>query len=243
MTMILEKGKDASVKCAAAGTDAPETSPKKHGQYNKIWTNWKARQRSFLVRSAEQNDCPCCNGALHVIGSRRRVLINDQGEKIILIIRRLRCSNCGRIHHELPDILIPYKRYSNASIESVLSEDIELTVAADESTIRHWKNWFRERYYYFLGCLLSIAIRYDQDTAEGMYSLPSICHIYTVCFRIVSGFSLNSNLTQLTYAWCDFCSSDQKFASGFLQIPPRGGHPCPWLCAWHYQPALGTFTH
>jgi|GEM_PF-1199219 len=23
-----------------------------------------------------------------------------------------------------------------------------------------------------------------------------------------------------------FCSSGQRFASGFLQIPPRGGHPC-----------------
>jgi hypothetical protein len=28
MAMILEKGKDASVKCATAGTEAPETSPK-----------------------------------------------------------------------------------------------------------------------------------------------------------------------------------------------------------------------
>jgi len=28
MTMILEKGKDASVRCATAGTEAPETSPK-----------------------------------------------------------------------------------------------------------------------------------------------------------------------------------------------------------------------
>ena len=25
---------------------------------------------------------------------------------------------------------------------------------------------------------------------------------------------------------CDFCSSNQRFACGFLQIPPRGGHPC-----------------
>ncbi len=43
-------------------------------------------------------------------------------------------------------------------------------------------------------------------------------------------------------ALCGFCSSDRKFAAGFLQIPRRRGHPCPWLCAWHYQPALGTFT-
>src|ERR1700742_4735704 len=25
---------------------------------------------------------------------------------------------------------------------------------------------------------------------------------------------------------CGFCSSRQRFACGFLQIPPRGGHPC-----------------
>src|SRR5664279_817419 len=25
---------------------------------------------------------------------------------------------------------------------------------------------------------------------------------------------------------CGFCSSDQRFAIGFLQIPPRDGHPC-----------------
>jgi hypothetical protein len=28
---------------------------------------------------------------------------------------------------------------------------------------------------------------------------------------------------------CGFCSSARNFASGFLQIPPRGGHPCLWL--------------
>ncbi|WP_237039726.1 hypothetical protein [Phocaeicola faecalis] len=26
-----------------------------------------------------------------------------------------------------------------------------------------------------------------------------------------------------------FCSSDREFASGFLRIPPHGGHPCSWL--------------
>jgi len=62
-------------------------------------------------------------------------------------------------------------------------------------------------------------------------------------FRIVWGFGLLGNLTQPMHALCDSCSSGQKFASGFLQIPPRDGHPCLWLCAWHYQPALGTFTH
>ncbi|WP_217622206.1 hypothetical protein, partial [Paenibacillus agri] len=31
-------------------------------------------------------------------------------------------------------------------------------------------------------------------------------------------------------------------ASGFLQIPPHGGHPCLWLTVGACQPPLGTFT-
>ncbi|WP_242966792.1 DUF6431 domain-containing protein [Desulfosporosinus sp. FKA] len=31
----------------------------------------------------------------------------------------MRCVNCRRIHHELPDCLVPYKRYESTCIESV----------------------------------------------------------------------------------------------------------------------------
>src|SRR3982751_5209978 len=33
-------------------------------------------------------------------------------------------------------------------------------------------------------------------------------------------------LIQLDCLICDFCSSSQRFACGFLQIPPHDGHPC-----------------
>src|SRR2546427_12042373 len=33
-------------------------------------------------------------------------------------------------------------------------------------------------------------------------------------------------LIQLARLICDFCSSGQRFACGFLQIPSRSGHPC-----------------
>lgn len=121
----------------------------------------------FFVRSAEQNLCPCCSGILEVIGSRRRGYINGTGEKVVLIIRRLRCRHCKQIHHELPDILVPYKRYGSESLESVFSDESVLTITADESTIGRWRNWMLESADYLLGCLVSIAIRYDRETAEG----------------------------------------------------------------------------
>ncbi len=42
----------------------------------------------------------------------------------------------------------------------------------------------------------------------------------------VSGFDDISRLTRCDRLVCDFCSSGQCFACGFLQIPPRDGHPC-----------------
>lgn len=125
----------------------------------------------FFVRSAEQNYCPCCNGSLEVIGSRPRGFISGTGEKTILIIRRLRCRQCKRIHHELPDILVPYKRYGSESVEAVVTENSVLTVAADESTLGRWRNWLLKLSDYFLGCLVAIAIRYGREAAEGVSSL------------------------------------------------------------------------
>src|SRR6266705_4402237 len=42
----------------------------------------------------------------------------------------------------------------------------------------------------------------------------------------VSDFESLGLLIQLARLVCDFCSSGQRFAHSFLQIPPRGGHPC-----------------
>jgi hypothetical protein len=144
---------------------------------NTIWLfyhiiSWlKTPKREFFVRSEEQNYCSCCNGPLEVIGSRRRKYISDTGEKIALIIRRLRCKRCDRVHHELPDILVPYKRYCRESIEATITGNVPLTVAADESTILRWRSWFRGLANYFLGCLASIAIR-NNNTAAELIQLP-----------------------------------------------------------------------
>src|SRR6478672_9290507 len=42
----------------------------------------------------------------------------------------------------------------------------------------------------------------------------------------VSDFEDIGLLVQLERLVCGFCPSGQRFACGFLQIPPRDGHPC-----------------
>jgi hypothetical protein len=135
---------------------------------NTIWLLYqissllKTLKRIFFVRSGEQSLCPCCNGTLKVIGSRKRKYINDAGAQITLIIRRLRCCHCNRIHHELPDILVPYKRHCSESVEAALTVDAPVTVTAEESTLWRWRRWFQEVAEYFVGCLIAIDYQYNQ---------------------------------------------------------------------------------
>ncbi len=116
---------------------------------------------AFFVRSAEIVPCPCCGKLLIVIGSRHRVWFQSSGGRSKLIIRRLRCESCFKIHHELPDLLVPYKRYDAESIEGVLNEPPRTDIAVDESTLLRWKHWFRTWVVYAQGCLQSISIRYN----------------------------------------------------------------------------------
>lgn len=132
----------------------------------------KIPKRVFFVRSMEQIPCPCCGSELKVIGSRRRKSVRDSGKVMVLIIRRLRCNDCNRIHHELPDILVPYKRYDRDSIEAVLDGQQPLTVAADDSTITRWRAWFQNLGNYFLGCLTSLSIRYSPKPVAVLSTLP-----------------------------------------------------------------------
>jgi hypothetical protein len=130
---------------------------------------------AFFVRSAEIVPCPCCGGSLKVVGSRRRVWYKSSSEKTKLIIRRMYCERCERIHHELPDILVPYKRYDADSIEQVVSESGPIDIVVDDSTIFRWRRWFSGWSSYAQGCLQSITIRFhlpvDEDSSDHLQTV------------------------------------------------------------------------
>jgi hypothetical protein len=76
-----------------------------------------------------------------VIGSRKRKVINSAGEKQTLIIRRLRCKGCRIIHHELPHMLIPYKRHCAETVEKIIAGQTK-DVPCEGSTIRRIEMWW-----------------------------------------------------------------------------------------------------
>jgi hypothetical protein len=118
--------------------------------------------QAFFIRSVGSKFCPCCLGELTVKGSRPRVWYQSSGERSKLIIRRLYCETCKKIHHELPDFLVPYKRYDAESIEGIVSVPARTDIAADGSTLARWRSWFLAWAVYAEGCLQSISIRFNQ---------------------------------------------------------------------------------
>jgi hypothetical protein len=129
----------------------------------------------FFVRSTETVPCPCCGQELEVIGSRKRICKQSGCDDLWLIIRRMRCisESCGKIHHELPDMLVPYKRYAAEHIEQVVSTSAPIDVAVDEATLYRWRCWFRDWSTYAMGCLESIRIRLSLDPPVLVSSDPA----------------------------------------------------------------------
>lgn len=64
--------------------------------------------------------CPKCKGQLKYYDSVRRIVRTKSRITKWIKIRRLRCSECGILHRELPDSIFPYKQYEAEVIQGVL---------------------------------------------------------------------------------------------------------------------------
>ena len=64
--------------------------------------------------------CPNCGGDLKYYDSVRRSVRTKWRDRKWVKIRRLRCSDCGGLHRELPDYIFPYKHYEVEIIMGVL---------------------------------------------------------------------------------------------------------------------------
>ncbi|HML25294.1 MAG TPA: DUF6431 domain-containing protein [Methanomethylovorans sp.] len=119
----------------------------------------KNDKSKFYVKSEEKSVCPLCSHSdLRVIGSRKRIALSSSSEKLSIVIRRLRCSKCSRIHHELPDMLVPYKRYSSACIEAIVESEGD-GISCENSSIYRIKEWFGYMMVYIAGSLGAIAAK------------------------------------------------------------------------------------
>lgn len=164
------------------------------------WLDDKTAEGIFYVRSRESQRCPICGSELSVSGSRNRGILEESGEKKALRIRRLWCDRCKRIHHELPDIAVPYKRYGTEAIENILSDKPEHSDACpcELSTARRIKLWFFLLREYYESTLKSLKAYWEEDqeiTTMISRILPlSVYHRHTAGWlKVLVRLLVNSN--------------------------------------------------
>lgn len=87
--------------------------------------------------------CPICQGTLKPYDRRIRKAIDRQAQIKHYSLRRLRCQNCRRLHLELPDSLVPYKRYEATVIVQIITGQ-DHYVPSEYRTTQKIKRWYRQ---------------------------------------------------------------------------------------------------
>ena len=87
--------------------------------------------------------CPRCGGQMRIRDSKKRKVILADGTVQTFLLRRHKCTECGRVHLELPDIMIPHKHYARAAIAATVHDGIKCS--AEQSTIYRWGRESKKR--------------------------------------------------------------------------------------------------
>lgn len=108
--------------------------------------------------------CPVCGGLLDYRDSRSRIMKASGGISSWILIRRLKCGGCRKLHNELPDILTPYKHYASEIIEdvadgAVTADDLATEDYPCEATMERWKGWIDRNILRIDGMLKSVGYR------------------------------------------------------------------------------------
>ena len=121
--------------------------------------------------------CPLCESDKTLSGYDRvdRKLRMQDGTIQKLRIRRLLCPHCHRTHRELPDRIIPYKRYERESIEEVLNGNPK-GAPDDERTREKLRSWYKQIRNYLKGILTRQKVKWFASP-EKKISLQSMVKV------------------------------------------------------------------
>ena len=113
-------------------------------------TEYDEDKQLSYVHADEMLNCPFCDcSKLIKKGWRKRKLYMLIGTLMIFMIRRMKCKTCCKIHHVLPNIIVPYKRYDAETIEKII-EGNSCETCCEESTTNRIKAWWADMRLYIL---------------------------------------------------------------------------------------------
>ena len=92
----------------------------------------------------EKSKCPKCGGGTKYFDYVKRTIRTKNRTTSRVIVRRFKCINCGAVHRETLDCMIPYKQYDKEVIMGVVegfitSETLGFEDYPCEATMVRWK--------------------------------------------------------------------------------------------------------
>lgn len=165
----------------------------------------------FFTESRDVSYFPCCGGSLRYRDTCMRIWLREGHERRTVVIRRLKCPECGTLHRELPDFLAPYKHYETELISGILdevagAEDMEGDLSC-ESTIQSWRHW-----------LMANALRIDGYLKAEGSCLPGFTEEL-----LMTGSSLLKQLRNSCQKWMEIILRFIYNSGGFLVSAWAGG--------------------
>lgn len=109
----------------------------------------------FFIKGSQHSLCPECGSSLRSRDSVIRYVTQEDGQRIRIRIRRLRCPVCNRLHRELPDMVQPFKHYASDVIQKTIDGNLT-DCPAENSTIYRWIREFRNASHQVNGALLAL---------------------------------------------------------------------------------------
>ena len=75
---------------------------------------------------------------MKVRDSKRRKVMDESGTEYTFSLRRFQCDNCRMLHTEIPDCIVPNKKYCKNAIDNIVNGKCDYYIA-DNSTVWRWK--------------------------------------------------------------------------------------------------------
>ena len=123
----------------------------------KYLTEFCSFKSAYYVWVDEPLVCSLC-GCNKMIkkGWRRRGSIDHLENSKLLMVRRVKCKDCDKIHHVLPDTIVPYKHYDAEAVEMIIKGQASETFC-NESEINRIKSWWVHMKQYLLAKAEAVA--------------------------------------------------------------------------------------
>lgn len=148
--------------------------------------------------------CPNCGMELIYRDSRLRIWRHCNKPTDRIMIHRMLCPTCKKLHTVLPDVLVPHKHYGASEIEAVLESKVRSDEVSDSTAVR-WNQWIKGNKIQIEGVLKFLKLD-NEDILPELRNNENLFNLLKTIVRnwlsVVSRLVINSGFKFLPVSQC-----------------------------------------